>query len=47
VQGAAGRVYPPTPLQTANTEDMRGRLVLISAGEIAGLADELLRALLE
>ncbi|MGZ4979485.1 MAG: CobW family GTP-binding protein [Methylobacter sp.] len=41
VQGAAGRLYPGTRLPQRASDDGIGRLVIITHGEIKGLAEEL------
>lgn len=45
VQGAAGKLYPPTRLPSRPSDDGIGRLVLISHGEIKGLVEELMARL--
>lgn len=41
VQGAAGKLYPPTRLPSRPSDDGIGRLVFISKGEIKGLSEAL------
>jgi G3E family GTPase len=41
VQGAAGRLYPTTRLPVRTSDDGIGRLVIITQGEVKGLAEEL------
>jgi len=45
VQGAAGRLYPPTRLPSRLSDDGIGRLVFISQGEIKGLSEALMTRL--
>lgn len=45
VHGAAGRLHPPVALPPRSADDARGRLVLIAAGPVRRLAEELLAAL--
>ncbi|WP_432745622.1 GTP-binding protein [Methylobacter sp. G7] len=42
VQGAAGRLYPVTWLPTRVSDDGIGRLIIITHGEIKGLAEDLM-----
>ncbi len=41
VQGAAGRLYPTTRLPVRTSDDGIGRLVIITQGEVKGLAEDL------
>jgi G3E family GTPase len=41
VQGAAGRLYPTTRLPARTSDDGIGRLVIITLGEVKGLAEDL------
>ncbi|MDO9423373.1 MAG: GTP-binding protein [Methylobacter sp.] len=45
VQGSAGRLYPATRLPVRASDDGIGRLVIISHGEIKGLAEDLMTQL--
>ncbi len=45
VQGAAGKLYPPTRLPSRLSDDGIGRLVFISHGEINGLSEALMTKL--
>ncbi|MGZ5614898.1 MAG: CobW family GTP-binding protein [Methylobacter sp.] len=45
VQGAAGRLFPATRLPVRATDDGIGRLVIITQGEVRGLAEELMTQL--
>lgn len=47
VQGAHGHLHPPLPLPPRDADDGIGRLVLITDGEIDGLAEEIAAALRE
>ncbi|MGZ8237636.1 MAG: GTP-binding protein, partial [Methylobacter sp.] len=45
VQGTAGRLYPATRLPVRTSDDGIGRLVIISPGEVKGLAEDLMAQL--
>jgi G3E family GTPase len=45
VHGAAGRLHPPVALPPRSADDARGRLVLIAAGPVMRLAEELMAAI--
>jgi len=45
VQGGAGRLYPATRLPVRASDDGIGRLVIITLGEVQGLAEELMTQL--
>jgi len=45
VQGGAGRLYPATRLPVRDSDDGVGRLVIITLGEVQGLAEELMTQL--
>jgi G3E family GTPase len=45
VQGTAGRLYPATRLPVRTSDDGIGRLVIISRGEVKGLAEDLMAQL--
>jgi G3E family GTPase len=45
VQGASGRLYPATRLPVRASDDGIGRLVIITQGEVKGLAEDLMTQL--
>jgi G3E family GTPase len=45
VQGVAGRLYPATRLPVRTADDGIGRLVIITRGEVRGLAEDLMAQL--
>ncbi|WP_340122210.1 GTP-binding protein [Methylobacter svalbardensis] len=45
VQGTAGRLYPTTRLPVRTSDDGIGRLVIVTLGEVKGLAEELMAQL--
>jgi G3E family GTPase len=42
VQGTAGRLYPATRLPVRASDDGVGRLVIITQGEVKGLAEDMM-----
>ncbi len=42
MQGTAGRLYPATRLPVRASDDGIGRLVIITQGEVKGLAEDLM-----
>jgi G3E family GTPase len=47
VHGITGRLFPPVPLPNRAETGNRGRLVLITTGEINGLAEDIMSRLRE